>query len=159
MWLEPFFFAPPPPATFDLSQSSFWRELVGTVRTNYKPPAAQTTAAGGGGGADGANGGNGGNSNPALAGAPSAASAAELEGDGDGGGEELPRATLHHPPEDKTDAWLSTCLVPAAGQGGVRGRALSGPGRVPASRASQQQQAHAVRQTQRVRAGRGSCED
>ena len=38
VWMEPFFFAPPPPATFDLGPASFWRELVGTVRKNYKPP-------------------------------------------------------------------------------------------------------------------------
>eukprot|EP00966_Prymnesium_polylepis_P323880 7380011-Prymnesium_polylepis.1 len=29
VWLEPFFFAPPPPATFDLGEGSFWKQIVG----------------------------------------------------------------------------------------------------------------------------------
>lgn len=46
VWVEPFFFAPPPPASFDLSEGSFWRELVGTVRQNYKgPPPKDSTEA------------------------------------------------------------------------------------------------------------------
>ena len=36
IWLEPFFFAPPAPATFDLSEGSFWRELVGDMRSSYR---------------------------------------------------------------------------------------------------------------------------
>ena len=51
VWMEPFFFAPPPPARFDLSDGSFWRELVGAVRQHYKGPppkeaASAATAAG-----------------------------------------------------------------------------------------------------------------
>jgi len=42
VWIEPFFFAPPSPATFDLSPGSFWRELVGDARKNYKQPATST---------------------------------------------------------------------------------------------------------------------
>ena len=40
VWVEPFFFPPAPSRSFDLGESSFWRELVTSVRANYKPPIA-----------------------------------------------------------------------------------------------------------------------
>ena len=41
VWLEPFFFPPAPPATFDLSAGSFWSELVGSVRAKYSQLAGR----------------------------------------------------------------------------------------------------------------------
>jgi len=84
VWIEPFFFAPPPPATFDLSEGSFWRELVGTVRQNYKgPPPKEATA-----------------------GAPAAAADGSVEvvesTDGGGLGEDL------------SMTWVSTCVLSVA---------------------------------------------
>ena len=52
VWMEPFFFAPAPPASFDLSEGSFWRELVGTVRDNYKGPPPKEAAPSAGSAAD-----------------------------------------------------------------------------------------------------------
>ena len=115
VWMEPFFFAPPPPATFDLGPASFWRELVGTVRKNYKPPktgglgkrvydpTASTepqhttstepqhtnSSAGGGGAATGG-------------------------GAASGGVEAGVGASM---PEDTTDGWLYTCLTESGGGG------------------------------------------
>ena len=40
VWMEPFFFPPAPPATFDLSEGSFWAELVSSMRAGYKPAPA-----------------------------------------------------------------------------------------------------------------------
>lgn len=85
IWIEPFFFAKPPPATFDLGPNSFWRELIGTVRQNYKAPPKQPTSA--------------------QAAAPSESTDAP-SGDAAGvvgGGLE----------EDRSDAWLHDCIANA----------------------------------------------
>ena len=37
VWIEPFFFSPPPPAAFDLSGDSLWRELV-SATAGYENP-------------------------------------------------------------------------------------------------------------------------
>ena len=95
VWMEPFFFAPPPPEKFDLGVKSFWRELIGTVRANYKPPrGGGTTTTKAGEQSTTTNG-------DATTGATSATGDKnEAEG---GVGEGLP--------EDTSDAWLHTCLT------------------------------------------------
>lgn len=110
VWLEPFFFAPPPPATFDLGEGSFWRELVGDVRKNYDATKARSASsatangAGSGSGNDGSGSGGAANGHDPAAG-ESSVNLALLE-------------------EDRSETWLSTCVVPAA-DGLVAGGAMT----------------------------------
>ena len=97
IWIEPFFFAPPPPKgpAFDLSERSFWRELISGVRENYKPPKrveekndAQQTAA-------------------AENGTTTASTTANVEFTG----EEIVKTVGGSIVEDKSDAWLRNCVA------------------------------------------------
>ena len=80
VWIEPFFFATPP-ATFDLSEGSFWRELVGTIRENYKGPPPR-------------------DAEPVSATAPASHAADAVDTAAAGG-----------LPEDRTLAWVSSCIT------------------------------------------------
>ena len=96
VWIEPFFFAPTPPATFDLGEQSFWRELVGKVRQNYKPARRSSSAPTG----------------ASMAAAPSAADAYGGGGggggdDGSGGGGSVGGGYV----EDQSEEWLKTCVA------------------------------------------------
>ena len=106
VWMEPFFFAPPPPKTFDLSERSFWRELVGSVRQNYKPPTRATRQDGGEGAetAAAAAASAGDTTSTTDLADVTAASAATSSGADVVGGSFL---------EDRTDGWLSTCVATA----------------------------------------------
>lgn len=93
VWIEPFFFAPPdrPAADFDLGERSFWRELIGGVRKNFKPaqpqPQLQPQLATG----------------PGAAGSSTGAAATTATG--------ASALAVRQPDEDTSDRWLSTCMA------------------------------------------------
>jgi len=93
IWLEPFFFSPPPPRTFDLSEGSFWRELIGPIRERYTPPRRQAGDASAAPIAGDAND----QSGPSTEGGLGATAGGEVIGG--------------HLPEDTSNQWLSSCVM------------------------------------------------